>query len=197
MSPKEQYLCVIANDILKKADAIIILEGDGVSRVAQGAKLYKEGWAPLVVISGGLARSEYNHSIPAAEMKPVLLEAGVPEDAIVLEEISWHTRGQAEEVVKMTQARGWKRILIVASHYHQYRAYLTFFKVIQEMGLERKLELINAPARQLPWFTKDEQGRRIDLLAAEFDRIDLYREKGHIASYEDAITYQEWKESQE
>lgn len=191
MTPEQQFFCVIANDILKKSDAIIILEGDGLSRISEGVRLYKEGWAPLVVISGGVEKPP--HSIPAKEMMPHLIAAGVPESSILLEEKSMHTRDQGIEIMKLAKEKNWKSIIIVASHYHQYRAYLTILKTLQESGLT--LRLINSPARDLLWFQHDEQGRRIDLLDAEMKRIALYTPNGHIASYEDALKYQEWKET--
>jgi uncharacterized SAM-binding protein YcdF (DUF218 family) len=191
MTPEQQFFCVIANDPLKESDAIIILEGDGLMRITEGARLYKEGWAPLVVISGGISNPP--HSIPAKEMLPHLIEAGVPKDAIILEEQSMHTRDQGVEIMKLAKEKNWQSIIIVASHYHQYRAYLTFLKALEESGLI--ICIINAPARDLPWFQNDEQGRRIDLLDTEMKRIELYRSNGHIASYEDSLKYQEWKES--
>ena len=192
MTPKDQFICLIANDALVRADAIIILEGDGLSRISQGARLYKEGWAPLVVISGGVKNPP--HSITASEMLPHLIRAGVPEQAVEVEEKSQNTWEQGIVMMKIAKERGWQSVIIVASHYHQYRAFLTFLRAMQEGG--QKIVISNAPARDLAWFAEDAQGRRIDLLAGEFDRIEKYRTQGNIASYEDAISYLEWKESQ-
>ncbi|MBI2030706.1 YdcF family protein [Candidatus Kaiserbacteria bacterium] len=196
LSAQERYIAVIGNDMLRKADVIVILEGDNLARLPQGAALYQDGWAPLVVLSGGIDKADY-HSIPSSRMLPHLLEIGVPREAVELEEKSMHTRDQAVEITRIARERDWKTIIIVASHYHQYRAYLTFLKRLQEEGLDRQVVLINAPARDLPWFSMDDQqGRRIDVLEGEFERIEKYREMGHIASYESALEYQEWKESQ-
>ena len=192
MTDQEKFICIISNDRLKKSDAIIILEGDGFNRIAQGAKLFKEGWAPFVIISGGVVNPP--HSIPAQDMLSHLIEAGVPENNIILEEKSLNTRDQGVEIMKLANEKKWKRIIIVASHYHQYRAYLTFLKAMRDSG--STLEIINAPARDLLWFSNDEQGMRFDLLKGEFERIHAYAQKGHIASFEDALEYQKWKESQ-
>jgi uncharacterized SAM-binding protein YcdF (DUF218 family) len=194
MTPREQYLAMIANDTLKKADAIVILEGDGFARIPEGVRLYKEGWAPVVVISGGVNNPP--HSTTASEMMPEVVKLGVPQSAILLEEKSQHTRDQAVYLSAICKERGWTRMIMVASHYHQYRAYLTLFKGLQEAGLDRAVELINAPARDLPWFAHETQGRRIDLLQGEFERIERYAPQGHLASYEDVLAYQEWKEQQ-
>lgn len=192
MSPKEQFIAVVANDTLCTADAIVLLEGDGLARVSYAVALYREGWAPLVVISGGLDNPP--HSISASLMKREVVAQGVPEECIVLEEESKNTREQAVALATQCAERGWKRLLIVASHYHQYRAFLTFLKALEEHSLDRSVELISTPARDLPWFKEDEQGARIDLLEQEFERIELYGKKGDVSSYEEGLRYLRWKE---
>jgi len=195
MTPKEKYIAIISNDTLKKADAIVVLEGDGLWRIAEGARLYKEGWAPVVVLSGGLDNPP--HSIPVRRMLPHLLAEGVPEDAVLLEEKSQHTRHQADEVAMLSKERGWRSVIIVASHYHQYRAFLTFLKAFSDAGADRAVLLINAPVRDLTWFEKaDSQDARHTMLESEFERIERYGKEGHLATFEDAIAYQAWKESQ-
>ena len=191
LTPKEKFLHMIANEVPKPSDAIVILEGDGLARIPEGARLHREGYAPLVVLSGGVVNPP--HSIHADEMLPHLIQAGVPEGAIIVERASLHTRAQGEEVMKLAKEREWKSVIIVASHYHQYRAYLTFLRAMQDA--EMRIAIYNAPARALPWFIQDAQGRRIDLLEGEFERIEKYFSEGHIASYEDALEHQEWKES--
>lgn len=190
MTPQEKFICVIANDTLKKADAVIILEGDGLARIEAGAKLFREGWAPCVVISGGINNPP--HSIPAKEMRPVLIEAGVSSEAILLEEKSTNTWEQGVEIMKLVQEKKWKSIILVASHYHQYRSYLTFLKAMQVAGIT--INIMCSPVRNLPWFGGDGEPRRFDLLTGEFERISKYTLQGHMASFEDALVYQEWKE---
>lgn len=195
MTAKEKFLCVISNDSLKHADAIVILEGGGFVRAADGVELYREGWAPCVVYSGGAV--DPNQDIyPADRALPELLEMGVPKAALIMEGQSQNTRDQAVEVMKIVKEKGWP-IILVASHYHQYRAFLTFLKAMKEADLN--ISLYNAPVRDLPWFEHDpcfNKGpvRRINLLQGEFERIPLYIEKGHVASFEEAMAYLEERE---
>ena len=194
MTPREKFIALVSNDTLEKADAIIILEGDLLVRVPEGARLYKEGWAPIVVISGG-DTDQPAYAVPASQMLPALLKEGVPREAVILEEKPQNTRDQAVEIMKLARERGWKSIILVASHYHQYRAFLTFLKAMREAGLE--LALISAPVRDLRWWEKTGRGLRIDNFATELKKIDKYREEqGHVASYEEGIQYLQWKESQ-
>jgi uncharacterized SAM-binding protein YcdF (DUF218 family) len=196
MNPKEKFISIVANQPTEKADAIVILEGDALNRIPHGAELYKEGWAPLVVLSGGIDNPP--HSIPSRRMLPHLVAAGVPEASVVIEEKSQHTWGQVGEIAALAKERGWKKIIIVASHYHQYRAYLTFLKGFTDAGLDKSVVLINSPARDLPWFdANDPQGRRADLLEGEFERIEKYYPQGNVASFEEGVNYLQWKESQQ
>lgn len=193
LSEREQFIMLIDNEPLKKADAIILLEGDGFFRVEKASKLFFEKWAPIIVVSG-VMDDKRNGSFPAPSLVKKLIEKGVSEDVIMIEKKSLNTREQAEGVMKIVKEKKWGKIILIASHYHQYRAFLTFLKVMQEMG--QIVQIINAPAREIPWFLKNPWGKRMDLLKKEFEKIEMYPKKGDIANFENAIKYQQWKEQQ-
>jgi uncharacterized SAM-binding protein YcdF (DUF218 family) len=123
-----------------------------------------------------------------------MLEAGVPEEDIIHEDKSLNTREQAVEVVRMAQERGWKKLILVASHEHQYRAYLTFLREV--LDSKSGITLYNAPARNLDWFVDKGWGTRFERLEAEILRIEKYTEMGHLANAQEVIDYQKWKEAQ-
>lgn len=189
----EQFIALVDNDTLKPADAIVLLEGDGFARVAASVRLLRAGLAPQILVSGGLD-APGNGCHPAARLREALMDAGVGEDEILLEDRSLHTRHQAVEVMRIARERGWRGLILVASHYHQYRAYLSFLKGMREAGLE--LVIMNAPVRDLPWFEDSGWGRRLDLLEDEFRKIEVYGALGHLATFQEAIEYQRWKECQ-
>lgn len=193
MTLREQFIVLLNNDRIVPADAIIVLEGDGYYRVDKAADLWKDKWAPVVVVSGGSDNPSYG-SFPAAKMRRQLLRAGVPATHILLDEKSQNTKEQAEEMMIWAKERGWERVILIASHYHQYRAFLTFLRAMQRAKL--RILIINTPSRGLSWFKKNPWGRRIDLLASEFEKITLYGRKGDVASYSEAIAYMKWKEAQ-
>lgn len=197
MSPREKFMALLANDRLQKADAIVVLEGDLFERNTEAARLYGElKIAPLVVFSGG-DTSKLAYARPASEMQREFLKR-VPNARTDLEVRSQHTGDQATEIMKMAKERGWKSIIIVASHYHQYRAFLTFLKAMRESGLS--LVLSSSPAKP-KWFEilqNNRHERRIDALEDEFKKIDAYRnEFGNVATYDEGIEYLQWKESQQ
>lgn len=193
LTEREVVIALIANDPLIKSDVVVLLEGDGLNRIPEACRLLNEGYAPTLVFSGGLNNHGYG-GFPYEVCLPEILKHGVSEAQIIPELHSLHTRQQAEFVIDICEAKNWNRFILVASHYHQYRAFLTFLKVLTERNLHRKINMINAPARP-DWFEDNPWGRRIDLLQDEFKKIDLYKQSGHISSYQEAIEYFEWKRS--
>jgi uncharacterized SAM-binding protein YcdF (DUF218 family) len=190
MSDYEKLLVIVHNDPLCKADVIILLEGDGFGRLHYAAELYKQGYAPKIVFSGEITDYAYG-SFPFKECLPKLIEMGIPEIDIIHEDKSTQTAEQARHIAQMAITQGWEKLILVASPHHQCRAYLTFLKQIPQ-----GIVLINAPARDLPWFKKETWGSRFDLLEQEQKRIETYTAKGDLATVEEAIAYQKWKEQQ-
>lgn len=193
MTTFEKFIILVDNDFVRKSDAIILLEGDGFNRCPKAIELFKSGFGDVIVFSGGIINVA-NGSIPFSDIYPVLTRAGIPEGAIYHESVSQNTMEQAVEVIKMTRKSGWRKLILVGSHYHQYRAYLTFLHEILES--KEDMILFNAPADDLSWFGETGWGRRIDLLEKEFIKIEKYSELGHLATIDQAIEYQIWKEKQ-
>ena len=193
ITDREKILAIVDNDCLSTSDAIILLEGDGFDRFRKAVSLYKQGKAPKIVFSGNITDYDYG-SFPFAEVLPRMLEEGVPEEDIIHEDKSLNTREQAVEVVRMAQERGWKKLILVASHEHQYRAYLTFLREV--LDSKSGITLYNAPARNLDWFVDKGWGTRFERLEAEILRIEKYTEMGHLANAQEVIDYQKWKEAQ-
>lgn len=193
MTESEKFIILVDNDILEKSDAIVLLEGDGFNRYQKAVSLYKKGMANKIIFSGGITNYEYG-SYPFSDILPKILETGVPEEAIIHEDKSINTREQAVEVVKICLAKNWKKLILVATHEHQYRAYLTFLREV--LDSKSGIFIYNAPARNLGWFTETGWGLRIDRLDIEFERISRYSSMGHLATYLEAIEYQKWKELQ-
>lgn len=193
ITDREKILAIVDNDCLTPSDAIILLEGDGFDRFRQAVSLYKQRMAPKIVFSGNIVDYDYG-SYPFSEILPLMLKEGMPEQDIIHEDKSLNTREQAVEVVRMAQEYGWKKLILVASHEHQYRAYLTFLREV--LDTKSGITLYNAPARNLKWFEDKGWGTRFNRLQAEIDRIERYSAMGHLATAEEVIDYQKWKETQ-
>ena len=192
ITEREQIIAIVDNDCFMKSDAAILLEGDGFNRFRQAVDLYRKGLVEKIVFSGNIIDKTYG-SYPFEEVRPHIINAGVPEKDIIHENKSQHTRQQAVEVVKMAMEKGWKKLALVASHEHQYRAYLTFLREVLDSNAG--IAIFNMPVRNLNWFVDDGWGIRFKRLAAEFERIEKYSQMGHLANAKEVIEYQKWKES--
>jgi len=192
ITDREKIIAVVDNDCLTKSDAAILLEGDGFFRFHKAVELYKDGLVSKIVFSGNVIDKDYG-SYPFEVVKPYIMEEGIPEDDLIHEDKSLHTRQQAVEIVKMATERGWKKLALVASPEHQYRAYMTFLREI--LDTKSGLILYNTPVRNLRWFVDSGWGMRFDRLSDEFDRIEKYTILGHLANVDEVIEYQKWKES--
>ena len=192
ITDREIIMAIVDNDCLMKSDVAVLLEGDGFFRFQKAIDLYFKGVVSKVVFSGNIVDKDYG-SYPFEEIKPLMIKAGLPETDLILEDKSLNTRQQAVEVVKMAVEKGWKKIALIASHEHQYRAYLTFLREV--IDSKSGLILYNTPVRNLNWFVNSGWGMRFDRLLAEFDRIEKYSAIGHLANAKEVIEYQKWKES--
>lgn len=117
----------IAETQCDKADAIVVVSGgDTEARTAAGISLYKNGWADYLVLSG----AAYDKSGPsnAAAMKLQAEDAGVPAEAILIDEDAVNTQQNAENTQSIFEENKFEDVILVTSGYHQRRASLEFNK---------------------------------------------------------------------
>lgn len=108
-------------------DAIVVISGgDTRARTAEAIKLFQNGWAEKIVMSGA-AQDKMSIS-NAAAMRLQALDAGIPETAILLDETSENTEQNAANSQSIFEAEGFQKVILVTSGYHQRRASLEFDK---------------------------------------------------------------------
>ncbi|MCC6458544.1 MAG: YdcF family protein [Caldilineaceae bacterium] len=153
---------------LPQAQAIVLLGGgtrphlpprpmsemnEAGDRVGYAAKLYHEGKAPFIVVSGGFIEF-FGSTVPEADaMQELLMAYGVPQEAIVREDRSRNTHENALYVREIADARSFNQILLVTSGLHMPRSVAIF----EHQGFE----VLPAPADFLA--TWDVEGRTSDL----------------------------------
>ena len=130
-----------------RADAIVVLggvvfaervPGTGPNRTAasdrvwHAARLYREGWAPLVVCSGGSDTAGGTLPPEALVMAGMLEELGVPRSAIRVETQSRTTFENARNTRDLLAGSGIRRVLLVTSALHMPRAMVLF----RQQGIE-------------------------------------------------------------
>ena len=154
-------------------------------------QLFFTGYAPNIILVGGADNRSYG-SYPSRELLALLIEEGVPREAVVFEESGPHTWAEAMRAIEIAQQRNWRKLLLVSSPHHIFRVYLTFVAALREQKAE--LILYAAPASDLPWFIPTAWGIRADLLDQEFERIAEYGKKGHVATFAEGLAHLRWQE---
>ena len=123
----------------EKADVIVVLGGDDGLRVEHGGKLYNEGYAPNILVTG-IDQKYYTPSQPNwRELR--LMEAGIPEKAIIIDTSSETTWEEALNSVEMMKEKGWKSAIVVSDPPHMFRLYHTWNKAIE--GSSKKIMLVS------------------------------------------------------
>jgi len=132
-------------DPLAKADAIVAISGDTGARTESAIALWKQGYAPVLIFSGG---SSDPGSVASAElMKRTAVAAGIPANAIVVEGTSATTEENAERVAMLMKTAGLRSAILVTSPYHQRRAAILFEREFDRSGLSFR----NHPADDPDW----------------------------------------------
>jgi uncharacterized SAM-binding protein YcdF (DUF218 family) len=98
--------------------------GPRADRVWHAARLFHAGKAPLLVLAGGPVHDEFQSE--ADSMAVLLLDLGVPAQAMVKEERSHNTRTNARYVAELLAARNIRSAILVTSALHMPRARAAF-----------------------------------------------------------------------
>ena len=165
----------------QKVDAIVFLQGDQLDRAPESASLFQQGFAPRILISG-------NNKLVGPNTRPeeYLVEHGVPEAAILIDDQSFNSLGQATNIVKITKEKGWQTLLVVVSAYHALRSFLTLLKQMKDQAWSGKIVM---HAVQFPWDTipsgRAKSAR--EMLTLEMEKIKKYAKD--VASIEEGLEY--------
>ncbi|QJW89260.1 YdcF family protein [Spirosoma taeanense] len=171
------------NHTLRPADAILVLCSHDVRVAQRGAELFLEGWAPLLIFSGGLGvitRSMWSE--PEAELfARIALEMGVPAECILIENQSSNT---GENVLFTRQLLAERQpeletFIVVQKPYMERRSFATFRQVWPE-----KQVIVTSPQDSFeeylnkyshPGLSPDDV---ISIMVGDLQRIKDYPDKG-------------------
>ena len=132
-------------DPLQQADAILVLSGSAMSRPLEGVDLYLAGYAPRIVLTrdqpaGGvpaLAARGILFMTPVTRTHGVLLQLGIPDEAIVIpERVHGSTAAEAITLRELAAHEGWRRVIIVSSRYHLRRAGFAFRRELRGTDIQ-------------------------------------------------------------
>jgi uncharacterized SAM-binding protein YcdF (DUF218 family) len=113
------------------------IDGATANRLLYAAKLYRDGKAPIVILSGGQLPWRKMFSPTSAQMAEVIEIMGVPSSAVVQESESGNTYQNATGTKAILEQRNLHRILLVTSALHMPRA--------MELFRGQGVEAISAP----------------------------------------------------
>lgn len=162
----------------QKADVIFVY-GHFEDKIAhKAADLFKEGYAPKILIAGRKTRHiPEEFATEAQYFKSLIMQAGVPEDAIILEEKSTNTLEDTVFGMRTLQEQGIEpRKVILCAHVHLLRrAKATFkqhFPTVETFAVPYEIHDLEDE-----FWIQD----RISRMLLEFDRMKEFAEKGDIA----------------
>jgi uncharacterized SAM-binding protein YcdF (DUF218 family) len=136
-------LLIVKSELLS-ADAIVVMSGSSTyqERTTWAARLYREGRAPVVILTNdGLfsgwneaeQRNPYFYELAAKELR----KQGVPADKIrVVSEQAIGTYEESLRVRKYASTNNLKRLLVVTSAYHSRRALWSMRRACGGSGIE-------------------------------------------------------------
>jgi uncharacterized SAM-binding protein YcdF (DUF218 family) len=133
-----------------RPDAIVILGAQvfpsgGVSaslrrRIDHAIEVWRRHPEAVLIPSGGVGEAPISE---AEAMRRIAIEAGVPEESIVLEDRSTSTFEHAAFVATLARGKGWQALTIVTDRYHTPRALFLF----RRLGLTVSGDPVRGPGQ--------------------------------------------------
>jgi len=173
----------LMNHQLKKADAILVLCSHDMRVAETGAGLFLEGWAPLIIFSGGLGTitREMWSEPEADQFAKIALDMGVPEEQILIENKSTNTGENISFTKILLTEKGFdpESFILVQKPYMERRSYATFRKLWPE-----KEVIVTSPRVSLDEYldkyanSELTGGDVINIMVGDLQRIKVYSEKG-------------------
>lgn len=158
-----------------EADAVIVLgaaQYDGrpspvlQARLDHAATLYHEGFADLIVVTGGIVEGDRMSEATAGQR--YLVNIGIPADSIVVQAEGRNTAGSLEAVSEYLRGAGIDRVILVSDPFHLARLRLE----ARRLGLEA----LTSPTRTSP--ISDRFGTEISYLLTEALKLPVLLLRG-------------------
>lgn len=136
---------LVVNDPLQRSDAIVVLAGGRAERWLEAVDLYREGWAGRIALSPGrVGRTERmlldrGLKLPtdADVARDLMVQLHVDPAAIsIFAEDVDNTAQEADALRQFAMRSGWKRVIVVTSHYHTRRTRFAFARELRGVPVE-------------------------------------------------------------
>jgi len=171
------------NHPLRRADAILVLCSHDTAVAERGAMLFLDGWAPLLVFSGGQGAITRQLWVePEADLfARIAVEKGVPSDRILIENASTNTGENVLFTRRLLADRGIDpaSFILVQKPYMERRSYATFRKVWPEKDV-----LVTSPQVSFDEYLRGYSNGSlsaddvVSIMVGDLQRIRAYPGKG-------------------
>jgi len=162
-----------------KSDCILALGSHDLRVADRAAELYLEGWAPILIFSGGLGNVTKGiwKDAEADRFARIALDKGVPAEAIFIENKSTNTGENIQFTRELLDEKGLhpQQFLLVQKPYMERRSYATFKKQWPDKDL-----LVTSPQIAFEDYPNEEipMERVINIMVGDLQRIRIYPAKG-------------------
>ena len=167
-----------------QADAILVLCSHDERVAERGAQLFLEGWAPLIIFSGG--RGEITKKLwdepEAVRFARIAMSMNVPRENILVEPNSTNTGENVQFTRRLLEERGLDpyKFIVVQKPYMERRAFATFRRYWPE-----KEVVVTSPQVSLREYLAEYSNRSLSasdvvgIMVGDLQRIKLYPALGY------------------
>ncbi|RDC63999.1 YdcF family protein [Adhaeribacter pallidiroseus] len=170
------------NHTVQPADCIMVLGSHDLRVAERGAELWLQGYAPWLLLAGGLGRLTLGlwQETEADKFASVARQMGVPAEHILIENRSTNTGENVALAYQLLQARQIQvnRFILVQKPYMERRTLATFEK--QWPGKQTEI-LVTSPQISFADYPNPEVSPEevIAIMLGDLQRIKVYPEKGY------------------
>lgn len=172
------------NHQVAKADAILVLCSHDERVAERGAQLFLEGWAPLIIFSGGQgAITKALWDEPEAErFARIAVSLNVPRESILIEPNSTNTGENVQFTKRLLTEKGLdpQKFIVVQKPYMERRSYATFKRYWPE-----KVAIVTSPQVSFKDYLAEYSNRSlttadvVGIMVGDLQRIKLYPALGY------------------
>lgn len=168
---------------IAKADAIMVLCSHDERVAERGAQLFLDGWAPLIIFSGGqgaITKTLWNEP-EANRFAQIAISMSVPPESILIENASTNTGENVQLTKKLLAERGLdpQKFILVQKPYMERRTYATFRRYWPE-----KEVIVTSPQVSFRDYLAQYSNRALSaadvvgIMLGDLQRIKLYPARG-------------------
>ncbi len=167
------------NHEIERSDCILALGSHDLRVAERAADLYLQGWAPLIIMSGGLGNftKDMWDEPEADRFAAIAVQKGVPAKDILIENSSTNTGENILFTRRLLTQKGLRpeSFIVVQKPYMERRSYATFKKHWPSKKL-----LVTSPQVAFDKYPTNEipMEKVINIMTGDLQRIKIYPEKG-------------------